>query len=133
MEDLQRQVLKSEAALRIKEEETLTLKQQIHQYETRWSDYEMKMRSMEEMWQKQMTSLQVGLFVSYLLSFELVINYHGLLIRLSYVYILREPDQKSHISLFSLFLSRYIRLLTTNCLFFCCLYGFLENSCHAHH
>ena len=72
MEDLQRRVLKAEAALRIKEEENLTLKQQMQQYETRWSDYEVKMKSMEEMWQKQMTSLQVGLY-QLMLS---VINYH---------------------------------------------------------
>ena len=72
MEDLQRRVLRAEAALKIKEEENITLKQQMQQYETRWSDYEAKMKSMEEMWQKQMTSLQVGLY-QLMLS---VINYH---------------------------------------------------------
>jgi len=72
VEDLQRRVLRAEAALKIKEEENITLKQQMQQYETRWSDYEAKMKSMEEMWQKQMTSLQVGLY-QLMLS---VINYH---------------------------------------------------------
>lgn len=66
MEDLQRRLSNSEATLRVKEEETLRLKQQIQQYETRWSDYEAKMKSMEEMWQKQLTSLQVGFSIIYL-------------------------------------------------------------------
>ncbi|XP_020257832.1 myosin-2-like [Asparagus officinalis] len=60
-EDLQRRVLKAEAALKIKEEENLTLKQELQLYKTKWSDYEAKMKSMEELWQKQMTSLQMSL------------------------------------------------------------------------
>ncbi|CAN6463362.1 unnamed protein product [Victoria cruziana] len=59
--ELQRRVLKAEAALREKEEENDILRQKVQQYETRWSGYELKMKSMEETWQKQMTSLKVSL------------------------------------------------------------------------
>ena len=56
--DLQRRVLRAEAGLREKEEENDLLHQRVEQYETRWSEYEQKMRSMEEVWQRQMMSLQ---------------------------------------------------------------------------
>ncbi|XP_015896696.2 myosin-2 isoform X1 [Ziziphus jujuba] len=59
--ELQRRVLKAEATLEQKEEENAALREQLQQYETRWSEYEAKMRSMEEMWQKQMASLQMSL------------------------------------------------------------------------
>ncbi|KAF8391408.1 hypothetical protein HHK36_023712 [Tetracentron sinense] len=59
--ELQRRVLKAEAALGQKEEENAALQQQLHQFETRWSQHEAKMKSMEEMWQKQMTYLQNSL------------------------------------------------------------------------
>ncbi|XP_058089542.1 myosin-1 isoform X2 [Magnolia sinica] len=59
--ELQRRVLKAEASLREKEDENATLQQQLKHYETRWLEYEVKMKSMEEMWQKQMTSLQTSL------------------------------------------------------------------------
>ncbi|XP_006841789.2 myosin-1 [Amborella trichopoda] len=59
--ELQRRILKAEAALRNKEEDNLVLNQQLQQYEKRWSEYETRMRSMEETWQKQMTSLQMSL------------------------------------------------------------------------
>ncbi|XP_017701265.2 myosin-1-like isoform X1 [Phoenix dactylifera] len=59
--DLQRRVLKAEAAWREKEEENAILKQQLQHYEMRWSEYEAKMKSMEETWKKQLTSLQVSL------------------------------------------------------------------------
>lgn len=58
--ELQRRVLKAESTLEQKEEENAALREQLQQYETRWSDYEAKMKSMEEMWQKQMASLQVS-------------------------------------------------------------------------
>ncbi|XP_042479172.1 myosin-2-like isoform X2 [Macadamia integrifolia] len=57
--ELQRRVLKAEAMLGQKEEENASLRQELKQFEVRWSDYEAKVKSMEEMWQKQMTSLQV--------------------------------------------------------------------------
>ncbi|GAB4846314.1 Myosin-2 [Ancistrocladus abbreviatus] len=59
--ELQRRIEKAEATLGQKEEENTTLKVQLQQYEKRWSEYEGKMRSMEEMWQKQIKSLQVSL------------------------------------------------------------------------
>ncbi|XP_044494228.1 myosin-1-like [Mangifera indica] len=62
--ELQRRVLKAEAALREKEEENDILHQRIQQYESRWSEYEVKMKSMEEVWQKQMRSLQSSLSIA---------------------------------------------------------------------
>ncbi|CAL9125648.1 unnamed protein product [Musa textilis] len=58
---LQSQVCKAEAALRDKEEENAVLKQRLQEYETRWSEYELKMKSMERTWQKQLISLQMNL------------------------------------------------------------------------
>ncbi|XP_052880605.1 myosin-1-like isoform X2 [Gossypium arboreum] len=62
--ELQRRVLKAEAALREKEEENDILHQRLLQYENRWSEYELKMKSMEEVWQKQMRSLQSSLSIA---------------------------------------------------------------------
>ncbi|KAI5063038.1 hypothetical protein GOP47_0021585 [Adiantum capillus-veneris] len=59
--ELQSRVLVAEAALREKEEDNAILRQRLNHYEARWSDYEAKMSSMEEMWQKQMSSLQLSL------------------------------------------------------------------------
>ncbi|XP_060200385.1 myosin-2-like isoform X2 [Lycium barbarum] len=59
VEDLERQVMVAEANLEEKEKENAALKEHVNQLESRWSDYEVRMRSMEEMWQKQMASLQV--------------------------------------------------------------------------
>ncbi|XP_015082009.1 myosin-2-like isoform X2 [Solanum pennellii] len=61
VEDLERRVAKAEATIEQKEKENAALKEQVNQFETRCLEYEVKMRSMEEMWQKQMTSLQVSL------------------------------------------------------------------------
>ena len=61
MAELQRRVLKAEATLGQKEQENATLREQLQQYEARWLQYEAKMKSMEEIWQKQMASLQVSL------------------------------------------------------------------------
>ncbi|XP_020242077.1 myosin-1-like [Asparagus officinalis] len=62
--ELQRRILKAETALREKEEENDILHQRLHQYEARWSEYEEKMKSMEEVWQKQMKSLQSSLSIA---------------------------------------------------------------------
>ncbi|URD91376.1 myosin-2 heavy chain, non muscle, partial [Musa troglodytarum] len=62
--ELERRALKAEAALRDKEEENNILHQRLQQYESRWSEYEQKMESMEEVWQKQMASLQSSLSVA---------------------------------------------------------------------
>ena len=60
MAELQRRVLKAESTVGQKERENATLREQLQQYEARWLEYETKMKSMEEMWQKQMSSLQVS-------------------------------------------------------------------------
>ncbi|KAG2275639.1 hypothetical protein Bca52824_058194 [Brassica carinata] len=62
--ELQGRVLKSEVALREKEEENDILRQRLQQYDNRWSEYETKMKSMEEIWQKQMRSLQSSLSIA---------------------------------------------------------------------
>lgn len=62
--ELQRRILKAEAGLREKEEENDILHQRLQQYENRWSEYELKMKSMEEVWQKQMRSLQSSLSIA---------------------------------------------------------------------
>ncbi|CAJ1933000.1 unnamed protein product [Sphenostylis stenocarpa] len=62
--ELQRRVLKAEASLREKEEENDIVRQRLQQYESRWSEYELKMKSMEEVWQKQMRSLQSSLSIA---------------------------------------------------------------------
>ncbi|KAL1192616.1 Myosin-3 [Cardamine amara subsp. amara] len=64
LSELQRRVLKTEAALREKEEENDILQQRLQQYDNRWSEYETKMKSMEEIWQKQMKSLQSSLSIA---------------------------------------------------------------------
>ncbi|GFZ12563.1 myosin 2 [Actinidia rufa] len=61
LEELQRRVSKAEGTLGQKEQENAALREQLQQYETKWSEYESKMTSMEEMWQKQMASLQHGI------------------------------------------------------------------------
>ncbi|KAK1279441.1 hypothetical protein QJS04_geneDACA003163 [Acorus gramineus] len=61
LEELERRVFKAETALKQKEEENAILKLQLQQYDVKWLDYEAKMTSMEEMWQQQMTSLQMSL------------------------------------------------------------------------
>lgn len=63
VEELRKRVLMAEATLGQKDKENMALREQVVQYEARWSVYEAKMKSMEEMWQKQIASLQVSLFV----------------------------------------------------------------------
>ncbi|CAN8288380.1 unnamed protein product [Cochlearia groenlandica] len=64
LSELQRRLLKTEASLREKEEENNILRQRLQQYDNRWSEYERKMKSMEEIWQKQMRSLQSSLSIA---------------------------------------------------------------------
>ncbi|XP_058211002.1 myosin-2 isoform X1 [Rhododendron vialii] len=61
LEELRSRVSKAESTLGQKEQENAALREQLQQYEIKWSEYEAKMKSMEEMWQKQMVSLQVSL------------------------------------------------------------------------
>ncbi|KAG0471392.1 hypothetical protein HPP92_015938, partial [Vanilla planifolia] len=58
LEELQRRALCAEAALRQKQNECTTLQEQLQLSQTRCSENEMQMKSKEEMWQKQITSLQ---------------------------------------------------------------------------
>lgn len=62
---LQHRVLEVETILDQKEEENAALREQLKQSKAKWSEYEAKMKSMEETWQKQMASLQVSLHVVY--------------------------------------------------------------------
>ncbi|KAG9153857.1 hypothetical protein Leryth_005955 [Lithospermum erythrorhizon] len=61
LEELQTQIFNAEATLSQKEMENAELRDQVLQFETRWSEYEAKMRSVDDIWQKQMASLQMGL------------------------------------------------------------------------
>lgn len=61
--ELEGRISKAEAALRDKEGENVLLKQQLEQYERKWSEYEAKMKSMEEAWKRQLSSLQVIIYV----------------------------------------------------------------------
>lgn len=63
--ELQGRITKAEAVLRDKEEENVMLKQQLEQYESKWSEYEAKMKSMEEAWKRQLSSLQVIIYVDF--------------------------------------------------------------------
>jgi myosin V len=64
--ELQGRITKAEAVLRDKEEENVMLKQQLEQYESKWSEYEAKMKSMEEAWKRQLSSLQVIMFIIFM-------------------------------------------------------------------
>ncbi|KAL2633393.1 hypothetical protein R1flu_004872 [Riccia fluitans] len=59
--ELQKRALAAEKSLREKEEDNALLKHRLQQFEARWLEHQAKMESMEEMWQKQMTSLQLSL------------------------------------------------------------------------
>lgn len=60
-EELEKQVLKMKTEMRQKEEENVELLQQVQQIEDKWSLCEEKMKSMEELYQKQIESLKVRL------------------------------------------------------------------------
>ncbi|CAH1428642.1 unnamed protein product [Lactuca virosa] len=61
VEELQRRVVRAESSLSERERENTALRDQIRQFEMRWSEYETKMKAVEEMWQTQMASLQMSL------------------------------------------------------------------------
>ncbi|KAM0043817.1 putative myosin ATPase [Helianthus debilis subsp. tardiflorus] len=61
IEELQKRVVKAESLLSERELENTALREQIRQFEIRWSEYESKMKAVEEMWQSQMASLQTNL------------------------------------------------------------------------
>ncbi|KAL2327728.1 hypothetical protein Fmac_021155 [Flemingia macrophylla] len=59
--ELQRQVDRADAIVEQKEGENTALREQLKQSERKRIEYETKMKSMEEAWQKQMASLQMSL------------------------------------------------------------------------
>ncbi|XP_024397400.1 myosin-1 [Physcomitrium patens] len=59
--ELQQRAVIAERTLLEKEEDNALLRQRIQHYENQWVEYEAKMSSMEEMWQKQMSTLQLSL------------------------------------------------------------------------
>ncbi|KAG9160010.1 hypothetical protein Leryth_005748 [Lithospermum erythrorhizon] len=59
VEELQSQIVMAEATCSQKEKENAALRKQVQQFEARWSEYEAKTKAMEDMWQKQMSSLQI--------------------------------------------------------------------------
>nr|GFC72164.1 IQ motif, EF-hand binding site, P-loop containing nucleoside triphosphate hydrolase [Tanacetum cinerariifolium] len=61
VEELKKLVKKMEVSLTQKEHENNELKEQVRQFEARWSEQETKMKSVEETWQRQMSSLQKSL------------------------------------------------------------------------
>ncbi|KAL6506964.1 hypothetical protein OROHE_022401 [Orobanche hederae] len=61
VEELQKRVSMAEVTIVRKEKENAALREQVEQYDARWSEYESKMKSMEATWQKQMASLQMSL------------------------------------------------------------------------
>lgn len=82
--ELQRRVIKAEATIEQKEEENAELREQLKQFERRWNKYETKMKTMEEMWQKQMSSLQV--------SFQLIQNISSIFDIILNVIVMEEVD-----------------------------------------
>lgn len=61
VEELQRRVLMAEANLAKKEKENSALRELVQGFEARWLEYEAKMKSVEDTWQKQMAALQMSL------------------------------------------------------------------------
>lgn len=59
-DELQKSLLIAEVNLGRKEKENAILREQVQQYEAKWLEYESKMKSMEDLWHNQMTSLQVS-------------------------------------------------------------------------
>lgn len=58
--EMRKRLVIAELTLGRKDKEITILKEQLQQYEAKWLEYECKMKTMEEMWHNQMTSLQVG-------------------------------------------------------------------------
>ncbi|CAL9163235.1 unnamed protein product [Musa hybrid cultivar] len=61
LEELEKLVLEIKAEVKQKEEENVALSQQIQQYEKKWSLCEEKMKSMEEMYKKQIETLTMNI------------------------------------------------------------------------
>ncbi|XP_056857024.1 myosin-4-like [Raphanus sativus] len=59
--DLQSRVQKVETAIMQKEDENIALKEELQRFEERWLEHETRMKSMEETWQKHISSMQMSL------------------------------------------------------------------------
>ncbi|KAL0726888.1 hypothetical protein Bca4012_022981 [Brassica carinata] len=59
--DLQSRVQKVETAIMQKENENTALKEELQRFEERWLENETRMKSMEETWQKHISSMQMSL------------------------------------------------------------------------
>lgn len=70
IEELQRRVVKAETSLKERDHENTALREQVREFEKRWSEYESKMKVVEEMWQSQMASLQVSFIIHLYTSFR---------------------------------------------------------------
>lgn len=61
VEELQQKILMAEATLELREKENESLREQMEQHKARWSEFEARIKSNEETWQKQIASLQMDL------------------------------------------------------------------------
>ncbi|KAK1418061.1 hypothetical protein QVD17_27199 [Tagetes erecta] len=61
VEEMQKLVMKVQVSLGQKENENTVLREQVRQYEARWLEHEIKMKAVEETWQRQTESLQKSL------------------------------------------------------------------------
>ncbi|KAJ0715594.1 putative myosin ATPase [Helianthus annuus] len=61
VEELRKLVKNAEVSMSEKEQENTALREQLRQFEARWSEHEGKMKTVEETWQRQITSLQKSL------------------------------------------------------------------------
>ncbi|CAH2077785.1 unnamed protein product [Thlaspi arvense] len=59
--DLQSRVQRVEAAIMHKEDENTALQEELQRFKERWLEHETRMKSMEETWQKHMSSMQMSL------------------------------------------------------------------------
>lgn len=58
---MQKLVMKAQVSLSQKENENTVLREQVRQFEARWLEHEIKMKAVEETWQRQTESLQVSI------------------------------------------------------------------------
>ncbi|EPS70501.1 hypothetical protein M569_04240, partial [Genlisea aurea] len=61
VEKLQKQLIMTEERIERREQENVALREQVKQFEARWCEYEFKMKSVEQVWGKQMDSIQKSL------------------------------------------------------------------------
>jgi len=72
-------VFRAEAIIEKKEDENTELREKLKQSERKRVEYEAKMKSMEDAWQKQMASLQVSIQFRLGLIFDLLLKWMQLI------------------------------------------------------